>query len=62
MKDWRKLNRGELVHLIESMHSDSDIEQSILKTRDAQKEWAAKANHIEVCWECRKIARKLELE
>jgi len=62
MKNWRKLNQSELVHLIETMLSDSDIEQSILKTRDTQREWAAKANHIEVCYECRKIAKKLELE
>lgn len=57
--DWRSLTKGQLVHLIESIHSDQEILDCMVKTREAQ----AKLNpKREVCHECRVIATLLGVE
>ena len=67
MKDWRKLTKKEIIHIVEGMKSDEQIIDSIKDNRQEQKKIMAIPNRSvqvgrEPCWECRIIAQRLGLE
>ena len=61
MNDWRRnLDKRDLIHLIESMKSDEQIERDILSSRTAQNKMSSGGRGG--CWQCHIIAQRLGLE
>jgi hypothetical protein len=56
---WNKLSKKELVHVIEDTLVNDPL-KAFKETRIAQLEMERKNNNI-ACWECRIIAKNLEL-
>ena len=59
MKDWRKLKKTEIIHLVEALHGDNTIEHMLLELRRRQ---ARLGSIKEVCYACRSLVVKLGLE
>ncbi len=60
MKDWRKLTKHSLIHLVEAMKSDEQIEKDIRTWRREQRRMQGAGR--ETCRDCRSIAVELGLE
>lgn len=60
---WRELKKGDLIHLIETMHSDDEIMTNMRATRKLHAEMREKSQcNREVCWSCQRIAQHLGIE
>ena len=57
---WNKLTKKELVHIIERGNPDAALED-FKKLRKSQIKIGIE-HHNEACWDCRFIAKKLEIE
>ena len=67
MKDWRKLKKSELIHLIEavltSKRADVEVEERLREVRAWQLEMKNKpGSSREVCWDCKLLSKKLGIE